>query len=372
MFRTRLMLRSAICLRGPRGVRLLYGAEGLTRQGALPPTALHLLQDKGSVQQMEGTAHHHRKRLFTDLLIEGPAAVDLSRAFAADWRATLAGEDEAIVIDSASDSLARVACRWAGLPEGLTQDARFRRTLFLMSAKAGRFTPATAASLLRRRGAEARLRREVAEARGGSAETPLGRLAHATHPDGRPLDDAEAAVELLNLLRPIVAVGRYVAFAAAHLAADPASGASLADPEARRTFAEEVRRHSPFFPFVAGVTTRALSHEGLDLPKGQWVIADLWGTLHDAALWDRPQLFRPSRALDWRTAEPVFCPQGAGDVGTTHRCPGEKVTVALIAAAVEVLLSLGWHAPPQDLSPDLSRIPAAPRSGTRLVRLHED
>lgn len=368
VFATRIMLRSAICLQGPRAMRLLYGAPGLTRQGAMPPTTLRLLQDKGSVQQLEGSQHHHRKQWFVQTLIEEPAAEELAIRFRDDWTDTLAGRDRAEILATASDSLARVACRWMGLPEVYAQDERFRKTLYLMSARSGRFSPSTVTALLRRNLAEARLRGLIREVRQAPDNSLVGRLATARNPEGELLSETAVVVELLNVLRPIVAVGRYIAFAAARLVEEPAWRARLADDFGLfQGFAEEVRRHAPFFPFIAAVTTERLTHEGLAIPKDQWVIADIWGTLHDPAAWPAPERFLPDRGSDWREENEAFCPQGAGAVQTTHRCPGERITVALIAAGLDVLCRhLTWTAPEQDLAPKLSRIPTQPGKGVVL------
>lgn len=371
-FTARLMLRRAVCLRGPRAVALLYGAAGTTRTGALPVTALKLLQDRGSVQQLEGEPHRARKALFLNLL--GPdAAVLLAGQFRADWRADLAGRRRVEVLASASDRLARLACDWVGLPEDFGGDARFRRGLVRMSAQAGRPGPGTVATLLRRSRMEAALRDLVRETRVRKERSaaPLDRLATARGEDGRVLSEAVVAVELLNLLRPIAAVGRYVAFAAHRLILHPAWREVLAATDAPYVpFCEEVRRISPFFPVTAAITTRPVRAAGLELPGGQWLIGDLWGTLRDPAAFPEPDAFRPDRGLDPRGAAPLFVPQGGGDPARTHRCPGEAMTVALMAAALRVLCrDLAWSVPDQDLTVDLSCIPARPASGVLLDRL---
>ena len=57
-------------------------------------------------------------------------------------------------------------------------------------------------------------------------------------------------------------------------------------------------------------------------------------------------------------------PQGGGEVATGHRCPGENVTIALIAEAVRILArQVEFTVPPQDLSIDLHHIPARTRDG---------
>ena len=65
-FATRLMLRKAICIVGEDAAEFFYGGDRFTRKGAMPPTAMRLLQDKGSVQQLDGLAHLHRKQMFME------------------------------------------------------------------------------------------------------------------------------------------------------------------------------------------------------------------------------------------------------------------------------------------------------------------
>jgi len=369
-FTARIMGRKAVCLTGPRGVRLLYGPEGLTRRGAMPPTVLRLLQDKASVQQLDGAAHRHRKALFMTLLVQEDAARVLADAFARAWAAQLLADGETCVLDSASDTLARVACDWAGFGPQISQDPDLRKALYQMSARAGSVGPGMVGALMRRRRVERQLARALPDLPQGC---PAQRVV-AFRENGAPLPTDVAVVEILNLLRPIVAVGRYIAFAARRLAIDPEWRQSLAGAESAwiDQFCEEVRRTSPFFPLTGAVTTRPLTHEGLDLPQGQWVLADLWGTLQSPAAFPMPDDFHPSRQLGWRAPGDNFVPQGGGDAATTHRCPGERVTVALMAAAVRVLCgALRWDLPEQDLGVALNRMPAAPASGVLLARIRE-
>ena len=364
-FRTRLLGREVLCFSGPRGVRLLYGAGGLTRQGAMPPTVLRLLQDKGSVQQLEGAAHRHRKALFVGLLVEEEAGETLATDFRRAWAERLRQQGETRVLDSASDTLAEVACRWVGFGPQISADADLRRALYVMSARTGSVGPRVLMALLRRRRVERRLARALDTLAPGSPGHRIARFAE----DGRPLPPEVAVVEILNLLRPIVAVGRYIAFAARILVEQPRWIPWLRaaeDPELE-AFCEELRRTSPFFPMTAALTTRPVRHEGLELPEGQWLLADLWGPMQAASAFARPEDFDPARGQSWRGQDSAFAPQGAGDLASTHRCPGEKVTLALMAAGLKVLCrDLDWHAPPQDLSVALNRVPARPESGVIL------
>ena len=84
VFETRLMLRRAVCVIGEEAARVFYHPNRFTRRGALPVTALMLLQDKGSAAVLDGAAHRHRKQMLMSLLPPGRVQ-DLSRAFAREW-----------------------------------------------------------------------------------------------------------------------------------------------------------------------------------------------------------------------------------------------------------------------------------------------
>src|SRR5688572_22657666 len=63
-FATRLMARNALCVHGADAAEMFYREGNFTRVGAMPPTTLRLLQDKGSVQSLDGREHRHRKAMF--------------------------------------------------------------------------------------------------------------------------------------------------------------------------------------------------------------------------------------------------------------------------------------------------------------------
>ncbi|TPE51774.1 cytochrome P450 [Amaricoccus solimangrovi] len=371
-FHTRLMLRDVLCLRGAEAVDLLYESPDFTRRGAMPGWVLRLLQDKGSVQQLEGAEHRARKALFTRLLIESDADATLARIFGAALLERIGRGGRVNVLRDTVAPLSRAACDWCGLGADFAGDRALAAALFEMSDRAGFPGPGSWAALARRRRVEARLAAAVREWRRAGppeAASPLADFCRATGERGRPLPPETVAVELLNLLRPIVAVGRYVAFAARLLILRPDWRERLRAAEEAEfdRFAEEIRRISPFFPFVGAISERPVHWRGETLDKGQWVIADLHGTCHDARRFPDPDAFLPGRRLDWRHPAPGFVPQGAGDPARTHRCPGEKVTVALIAEATRILTrGPAWTAPEQDLGIDLARIPARPASGVEL------
>jgi fatty-acid peroxygenase len=97
------------------------------------------------------------------------------------------------------------------------------------------------------------------------------------------------------------------------------------------------------------------------------VVLDVYGTLHDPAHWDRPDVFRPERFLGGGLDPDLLVPQGGGDVGTGHRCPGEDVVLTMLAVAVQALAGARLALPPQDLRHDLTELPTRPRSGVLLT-----
>lgn len=183
--------------------------------------------------------------------------------------------------------------------------------------------------------------------------------------DGELLDKKVAAVELINVLRPVVAVGRYVIFAALALHEHPECLRKLrtGDDDYLELFVQEVRRFYPFFPFVGGRARERFDWRGRHFAEGAWVLLDLYGTNRDARIWEEPHAFRPERFRDWDGSAFNFIPQGGGDHNNGHRCPGEWITIKLTERPARLLATaVRYDVPEQDLGIDLSRMPAIPRS----------
>lgn len=370
-FATRLMLRRATCAQGEEAARLFYGGDLFSRCGAVPPTTLRLLQDKGSVQTLDGEAHRWRKALFLSIL--NPDSVTrLADAFEAEWRSRIPAWERCgrvVLLDEAHGILCRAACAWAGVP--LPERDADRRTgeFVAMIEGAGSAGLGSVRGLLRRSSTERWARDVILDVRDGApapAGSPVRAIAAHRDRDGALLGESVAAVELLNLLRPVVAVGRFVAFAALALHAHPDHGESVraGDDAAVERFVQEVRRVSPFFPFVGGRSRRPFTWRGRSFKKGAWLLLDLYGTNRDLRSWEDPEAFRPDRFLRWDGNPFDMIPQGGGDLAGGHRCPGERATIELTKRAVRLLTTaMTWVVPPQDLTIDLSRMPARPESG---------
>src|SRR5947209_8730685 len=374
-FRIRLGGMPAAVVEGPDGVRWFYDEDHVRRAGALPEPVLGTLFGKGAVHTLDGEAHRVRKAMFVALLMDaGGIAALVERAEAAwdDAAAGWAARDEVVLLEEAARVLAGAVCGWAGIPVAADDVPAVARDLLAM------IDGFASAGVRHVRARRARGRRErwlarlVEDVRSGAATVPAGSAVEVVsyHRDveGRPLDARGAAVELLNIIRPTVAISLFLAFSGHALALWPAYRERLAggDPAFAEAWAHEVRRFYPFVPILGGKTPAAVQLDGEQLREGAMVVLDVYGQLHDGELWEEPYAFRPERFLDREIGAFDLIPQGGGDPRTGHRCPGEQVVVAVLGALAVRLARLDAELPPQDLDIALHRIPALPASRVRL------
>lgn len=371
-FRTRLLMRPVICMRGTDAVELFYQPDAFARADALPPQTLRLLQGAGTVLTLDGASHQLRRRLFLDLL-DREGSRRLVEEFERVWRRRSERWRTGSRIDldrALPRMLAEAAMRWLGLNperEGLAARTAEAEAMVRHAAVPG---PGQARALWLRRRAEHWAERLVRDLRRQPrSDTPASRVARGVGDDGKLLPARLAGRELLNLLRPVVAVWVFGVFIALSLHRFPRYRDWLAewdDPARVRAFVQEVRRYWPFFPAVAGVARRDLVWREHVLPRGSRVLLDLYGTNHHPGLWHDPHRFRPERFLARTPGAVPVVAQGGGDMRRGHRCPGEDVTVLLMESLARRLAALRWHAPQRNLSLDLSRIPALPPDGMVL------
>jgi len=377
IFEMRLMLRKAVCMQGEEAARVFYTPGRFTRRGALPASVLRLLQGKGSIATLDGKAHLQRKQMFMALMT--PESIGrLSDAMAEEWDKRLLrweGMDRVMLHGEVRSILCRAVCRWAGVPLPAAEAEERTRELGAMIDGAGMVGPRNWHATLLRRRTERWLRQVVQELRRGAlqapAESAIQVFARQPDPHGKPLDASMMAVELLNLLRPTVAIARFVTFAALALHEHPEWRRRLLDGGAQdlECFVQEVRRFYPFFPLVAGRVLEPFAWRGHRFARGDWVLLDLYGTDHDSRIWGDPEAFRPDRFRDWDGSAFNLIPQGGGDHLLNHRCAGEWVTIALMKRAVQLLTAMRYEVPEQDLRIELSRMPALPRSGFVISRV---
>ena len=378
IFETRLLFQKTICLRGEEAARLFYDESLFEREGVAPSRLKKTLVGEGGVQGLDDQAHRHRKRMFMSLM--SPENInrltDLTAEQWHDYAEKWKRADEIVLFDEAQKILCRAVCAWAEVPLAESEVGQRTNDLAWMIEASG------AVGWRHWRGRRARKRAEkwvgdiIERVRDGnlraSATSALGIVAGHRDLEENPLDTKTAAVELLNVLRPTVAIGRFIAFGALALVEHPECREKFQAGESdyAELFAQETRRFYPFFPFVAARTRQEFEWNGYRFPKGRRAILDLYGTNHDARLWGEPEKFDPERFRRWDNNPFDFIPQGGGDYFAGHRCAGEFITVELMKTSLDFLTgSVSYEVPPQDLSVSLRKIPAIPKSRFVIERV---
>lgn len=375
IFATRLLGKRHYCVRGADAARMFYEPGRFTRQGALPAFALKLLQDKGSVATLDADAHLRRKRMFMTLMTAERlnAIAQLAEEGLRDEVRQWSHGSRIRLHPVFRSALCGAACRWIGIPVDPERQQRLTRECGAMIDHAGTVGPANWTARWQRRHTERFMRGLVQDMRGGRIKPPEGCALEviALHDDPvcRQLTPEVAAVELINLLRPTIAIARFMTFAALALHEHPDARARLVyDESYREAFVQEVRRFYPFFPAVAGIARKPFQWRGFPFHAGDRFILDLYGTDHDARRWPEPETFRPERFLDWHGDAFSLIPQGGGHHDSNHRCAGEWLTIAVMKAMLLTLArDIVYTVPPQDLRMKLSRMPTLPESGFVVI-----
>jgi fatty-acid peroxygenase len=372
IFGTRLMLRRVVCVRGEAAARMFFQPGRFTRKGAIPPSTLAALQGPGSAQVLDGEMHRVRKAMM--LSLQSPESRARLVALAErEWRARFERWPRLrrqVLIQEAQAVLCRAACAWAGVPLASVEEEVLRTAEFsAMIDGAGAVGPRNWLGLALRRHTQQWAHDHIAAVRAGrptDPASPLAVIAFHVDADGEVLSIDDAAVELINVLRPVVAVARYIVFGALALHTHPEWRARLAggDDAALHMFVEEVRRYYPFFPAIGGRANLSFEWQGLQFDKGDWVLLDVYGTNRHPATWPDGEVFRPERFEGRQGSGFDLVAQGGGDMAHGHRCPGEMVTVELTKSALRLLASeIAYEVPQQDLEVSLARMPTLPASG---------
>ncbi len=391
--RSRLLDKNLAILAGPEAATAFIDEANVLRAGGLPPHAAALF-GAGVVNQIDADAHRRRK-------------LHLMRALDAEALTHYLPEIRARI-------RARLA-RWVAAGEVGLQDECIRLTLELTLANFVGIVPGSDAELDRwAKGyqdfgkalfglplplpgtplASARAFTQDALATFGKIadarrHTPTGdaasRLA-ASEVDGERLGSADIARELQHLQFAAGGMWGWFGFGAMMLAEDAALANGLRavaaalphDPSPRDLlqagglidFVREVKRLGLVIPMTAiGIAQRDFAVAGKRVPQG-WLV--VWTTLAShttpgIAPYASPERFDPDRDARGEGAAPHhFAPQGPGEALTSHRCGGvEYSTLVLLQFFTELLRAPALSLPAQDLSQDMSGIPARWRGGLR-------
>ncbi|TJY44040.1 cytochrome P450 [Cohnella pontilimi] len=372
LFEARLLGQKVICMSGEEAARVFYDPERFQRHGAAPKRIQKSLFGVNAVQSMDGEAHIHRKLLFMSLMTP-PHQERLARLASAQWQASIGKWEAAgqvVLFDEAKEILCRIACQWAGVPLQEEEAKQRAEDFYAMVDAFGAIGPRHWKGRRARTKTEEWIREIIDNVRSGRLKaeegSALNAMAFHQELDGRQLDTQMAAVELINVLRPIVAIATFITFSALALIEHPESRLQLksGDDGDFERFAQEVRRFYPFAPFVGARVRQDFIWNRCAFEKGTLVMLDLYGTNHDPRIWDKPEQFRPDRFQNGIGSLFAFIPQGGGDPAKGHRCPGEGITVEMMKAALEFLIhKIDFDVPDQDLSYRLSKMPTLPESG---------
>ncbi|QYG87240.1 cytochrome P450 [Bacillus atrophaeus] len=378
LFETRLLGQKAICMSGEEAAKVFYDPERMKRNGALPKRLLKTLFGVDAIQTMDGDAHTHRKLLFMSLMTP-PHQKRLAELAMQQWLAALSkweGAEKVELFEEAKNVLCKIACQWAGVPLEESEVKERADDFSAMVDAFGAVGPRHWKGRRARPRAEEWVRDIIENVRAGKTEaekgTALYEMAFHTELDGSRLDTQMAAVELINVLRPIVAISTFITFSALALHNHPEYKEKLksGNGDDLEMFVQEVRRFYPFGPFLGAQARKDFVWNQCEFKEGMLVLLDLYGTNHDARLWEDPNEFRPERFKDRKDQLFDLIPQGGGDPAKGHRCPGEGITIEVMKVTLDFLINhIEYEVPEQDLSYSLVRMPSLPESGFVMSRI---
>jgi fatty-acid peroxygenase len=371
IFAMELLAEDIICFSGAAAAELFYDAQKFERRDALPRRVRKTLVGDGGVQTLDGAAHGRRKEMF--MSIASPERVQQLTALVAKYWALESKRWDVMpsvpLHARAREVLCRAACAWTGVPLPEEEVALRADDLYAMVDAFG------AIGCRHRRGRRARKRIEawmadvIGQYRNGigiRSQSAMHMIAMHRDADGQLLDRHVAAVELINIVRPIVAIATFVTFSALALHDYPHCAERLrtGDAEYMDCFIQEVRRFYPFAPFVGARVRDDFTWDGYVFPRGALVLLDIYGTNHDASRWHLPGKFDPRRFFRWDGDPFDYIPHGGGSHLSGHRCAGEALTADILKVTLQHLTQkVAYTVPDQDLSVDLTRIPTLPKSG---------
>jgi fatty-acid peroxygenase len=372
LFVTRLLGQEVICISGEEAAKVFYDSERFQRSGAVPYRIQQSLTGVNAVHTMDGDAHIHRKLLFISLMTPEHQK-RLAELVMEQWQASLGKwevVESVVLFEEAKDILCRVACYWAGVPLQESEVKKRANDFHAMVDAFGAVGPRHWKGRMARNSVEEWIRGVIEDVRSGKQKAEFGSalyaMAHHRDLDDRQLDSQMASVELINVLRPIVAIATFITFTALALHEHPQYKDKLRSGNNNdlEMFVQEVRRYYPFAPFMGARVRKDFVWNQCEFKKGTLVLLDMYGTNHDSRLWENPNEFRPERFKEWKGSLFDFIPQGGGDPAKGHRCPGEGITVEVMKASLEFLVNkIEFDVPDQDLSYSLVKMPSLPESG---------
>jgi len=370
-FETRLLGKKTICMRGQEAVTLFYNNDKFKRNGAVPKRVVSSFFGKNSVQTLDTNSHYHRKNMLMSVMTN-ERILQLKTIIKQQWEKAIdqwEQMEQVVLYEEVQQLLFRSACEWVGVPLDKKDVKTRTKEVASLYESAASIGPAYWAGRRARTNLNKWIGQLVQDIRSGKVNvhdhTILYHFASYHDAAGKLLTPKTAAVEVLNLLRPIVAISIFINFLTLAIYHYPEEKEKLTTGNAlsMEIFIQEVRRFYPFFPFIAALVKQDFIWNDVYFKKGMLVILDIYGTNHDPTLWENPDLFIPERFLNWKGSPFGFIPQGGGDYWIGHRCAGEWVTIEVMKESLDYLVNqIDYEIPKQDLSFSMVRMPSIPRS----------
>lgn len=381
--KARLLNKEVIAIYGKEAAKKFYDPRNFKREGAMPKIVLKTLFGENGVQTLDGQAHEHRKTIFMDLMTpkrmeEYHRILDKNLTQKLDRQQ---GQFE--LFDLAKDVLFRSICEWAGIDlSQLTKKEVDQLAEYQISMISSAVTnPAThIKGIDNRKKSEKWAQSLIENARinpvAGKEDVALYAFAKATDDHGELLPIDVAAVELLNVIRPTVALTVWIALMGHALFSRPDIYQRLHAEfdQLQDSFIQEMRRYYPFFPMLPAFAIQDVEVDGYLIPKDSWVVLDLYGTNHDDRMIETPEVFRISRYLGKEKhisydEEYEMIAQGGGEFKTMHRCAGEWITLHTLRVFSDQLVNkYQFSIPEQDWSIPMNQFPTYPKSKVLLIK----
>lgn len=378
-----LLNKEVIAVYGKEAARAFYDPANFKRKGAMPKLVLKTLFGEGGVQTLDDEEHNQRKKVFMDLMT--PKRMEdyhriVDRTLTEKME-HLQGELE--LFDVAKDVLFRSICEWSGIDLTKMNEREINQ---LAEYQISMISSAVTNPITHIEGIENRKKSEkwaqslIEDARinpvAGKENVALYAFANAKDTQGNLLPIDVAAVELLNIIRPTVALTVWIALMGHALFSRPDIYQRLHTEfdELQDSFIQEMRRYYPFFPMIPAFAKKDVTIDGYLIPEDSWVVLDLYGTNHDERSIETPEVFRISRYVGKEKhisydEEYEMIAQGGGKFEAMHRCAGEWITLhALRVFSDQLVNKYEFSVPEQDWTIPMNQFPTYPNSKAKLYK----
>lgn len=372
IFKTHVLGETVYCLIGSKSAELFYNNDLFRRSDAAPSRIKKTLFGQGGVQGLDGQTHQKRKNMFMELM-DDYAMEEINKLTHKYWYKyfnNIKSSENISMYEASKKVFLQTACEWTGVTlEKYELDKRVSQLseLFENAASVGlKHWEARIA----RTNADKWIKEIVRKVRAGNLNIEKDKALYnfTWHRDvnGELLDEEVVAVEILNLLRPMVAVSVWVANLGLAMHQFPKAARKLNSKNDKNIemFLQETRRYYPFFPFAVARVKKDFEYEGYKLKKNTLTLLDLYGTNKYPEDWSQPGDFIPERFEHWEHTPFNFIPQGGGDYNFGHRCAGEFVTLTMMKSTIKFLTNnITYEVPEQNFDFNFKNIPAIPNDG---------